>query len=736
MANALTISTAVKISGMQRIQVLMPLPLAGTYDYKIPANANYPLGTFVYVPLGNRLVAGVVWGHKNEGEIDEKRLKIVNGAVDVPAMPESVRRFVDWVADYTLSPPGAVLRMVMSVPKALDPPRSIVGVSLSSQSTDFRITSSRKKVLDFLADGCPRALKEISKEAGVSDGVIKGLLNVGALEKIALPINAYFPSPNPNHAGPTLSLFQKTAAKKLICGVQDKKFSVSLLDGVTGSGKTEVYFEAVAETLRLGRQVLVLIPEIALSAQWLERFQFRFGVRPIEWHSDLGQADRRNSWRGISESKVDVVVGARSALFLPFDRLGLIIVDEEHDGSFKQSDGVLYNARDMSVVRGKLEDCPVVLASATPSLESITNVRRGMYKHLVLPKRYAGASLPKIEIVDLRRHSLPRNNWLSQPLRDAVRDNIRVKQQSLLFLNRRGYAPLSICRACGYRLNCPNCSAWLVEHRFLGRLECHHCGFGMRKPNSCPDCGTEGALAACGPGVERLLEEVHGLFPDARVGLMTSDTVHGPDSAAKIFEKVHKHEIDILIGTQLVAKGHHFPLLTLVGVVDADLGLNGADLRAAERTYQVLHQVSGRAGRAEQPGRVFLQTYQPEHPVMLALVKGDRDSFIAEEIALRKEGVWPPFGRLVALILSGSKANQVHAIAKKIARAAPNDPAIRVLGPAPAPLAKLRGKHRWRLLVKTTRSVRVQYILISWLSAVKIPKNVRLYVDVDPQSFL
>ena len=736
MAEPHTTSTAGKNTGMQRIQVLIPLPLSGVYDYKVLGGVKIPLGTFVYVPLGKRIVVGVVWGYSSHGMVCEDRLKRVDGTVDVQPLPDSVRRFVNWVADYTLSPPGAVLRMVMCVPKALERPKPRVGFSLSNEPTNFLMTAARKRVLDLMKGGCPRTAGELVREARVSSGVIRGLCDLGALEKAELSPDVHFPSPDPDCPGPKLSELQTFAADKLIGGINDKKFSVTLLDGVTGSGKTEVYFEAIAETLRHGRQVLVLLPEIALSAQWLTRFESRFGAAPVEWHSDLGQADRRHRWRGISEGSIRVVVGARSALFLPFDRLGMIVIDEEHDGSFKQSDGVLYNARDMAVVRAKLEGCLAVLVSATPSLESMVNVKRGMYRHLVLPERHAGASMPKVEMIDLRLCSLPRQGWLSPPLQDSLRANLKANEQSLLFLNRRGYAPLTICRACGFRFNCPNCSAWLVEHRFAGRLNCHHCGFEMQMPDSCPDCGTNGVLAACGPGVERLLEEVLNLLPDARVGLMTSDTIRGPGSAAKIVERVHKREIDILIGTQLVAKGHHFPMLTLVGVVDADLGLNGGDLRAAERTYQMLHQVSGRAGRAECAGRVLLQTYQPEHPVMRALAAGDRDSFIAGETALRKEGVWPPFGKLVALILSGHQGDQVKATAFNVARSAPDDTAIRVLGPAPAPLAMLRGKHRWRLLVKTTRSVKVQNVLSSWLSKVKIPNAVRLHVDIDPQSFL
>jgi primosomal protein N' (replication factor Y) len=723
-------------AGHRRYQVLLPLPLAGAYDYGAPPDAETPLGSFVYVPLGGRMATGVVWAEGGENGVDEARLKDIESVLDAPALPESVRRFVDWVADYTVSPPGSVLRMAMSAPQALNPPAPRTAFALAADQPEIRMTAARKRVLDVLADGPAMMAAELAREAGVGTGVVRGLADAGVLDRVLLPGDLRYPAPDPDTPGPDLSDAQAGAAQELVAEVEETTFAVTLLDGVTGSGKTEVYFEAVATALRAGRQVLVLLPEIALSAQWLQRFAQRFGAMPGEWHSELSQADRRRTWRGVAESKLDVVVGARSALFLPFDRLGLIVVDEEHDPSYKQGEGVAYNARDMAVVRGRIAECPVILASATPALETMVNVERGRYRRIVLPDRYGGASLPEIEVVDLRRDAPPRQSWLSPPVREAVLENLASGEQTLLFLNRRGYAPLTLCRACGHRLQCPNCTAWLVEHRFLGRLDCHHCGYSMAYPEHCPACDAEGTMAACGPGVERLLEEVTVLAPDARIGLMTSDTVRGPGSAAELVEQIHNHEIDILIGTQLVAKGHHFPKLTLVGVVDADLGLNGGDLRAAERTYQLLHQVSGRAGRADHKGRVLLQTYQPEHPVMQALASGDRDRFLAEETELREAGVWPPFGRLAAIILSGHDGAQVEQVAHEIARAAPVDPAIRVLGPAPAPLAMLRGRHRWRLLVKTTRSVRIQEQLRVWLAKLKIPGAVRLRVDIDPYSFL
>jgi primosomal protein N' (replication factor Y) len=513
-------------------------------------------------------------------------------------------------------------------------------------------------------------------------------------------------------------------------------FSVQVVDGVAGSGKTEVYFDTIAETLRQGRQALVLLPEIALGAQWLSRFAARFGAEPRQWHSDLTRSYRRQAWREIAEGRARIVIGARSALFLPFPDLGLIVVDEEHDPAFKQEEGVIYHARDMAVVRAQLGDIPAALVSATPSLETVINIRRGRYTRIHLPARHAEGDLPEIEVLDMRRDSPPRGSWLSPSLHSALNETLAAGNQSLLFLNRRGYAPLTLCRACGHRMRCPNCTAWLVEHRWSERLHCHHCDYRTRIPQQCPACEATGSLVGCGPGVERVAEEVARTFPDARYAIATSDTITGPEAATGLVRSIEGHEIDIVIGTQILAKGYHFPLLTLVGVIDADLGLAGGDLRAAERTYQLLSQVSGRAGRAERPGRVLVQTYMPTHPVIAALAAGDRDGFIAAEAEARKEAGMPPFGRLAALIVSGVDEQAVDATAQALARASPSGGDIRVLGPAPAPLALLRGRHRRRLLLQAASHVKVPATVRAWLAGVQIPHAVRVQIDIDPYSFL
>ena len=729
----------------RRVKVLLPLPLDGAYDYGAPPELPVEAGDFVLVPLGRREEIGVVWGEGDRGPaaIAESRLKDVQHRFDLPPLPEVARRFVDWVAHYTLNPPGVVLRMAMSVSAAFEPPRPIVAYRLGGglPPEGFKLTPQRLRVLELAKAGPPRSLVELAREAGVGTTVARALADAGMLEAVTLPGSLPPAMPDGLRPGPALSADQQAAADDLRARVESGKYSAALLDGVTGSGKTEVYFEAVAAALRAGRQALVMLPEIALTAPWLGRFEQRFGAPPVEWHSELSAKQRRLNWRAAGDGSAKVVVGARSALFLPYPNLGLIVVDEEHDGAFKQEEGVIYHARDMAVVRAHLGGFPIVLSSATPSLESSVNADTGRYSRLHLPARHGGAELPKIEAIDLRRHRPPSQRWLSPPLRDALTETLAQGEQAMLFLNRRGYAPLTLCRACGHRLECPRCSAWLVEHRLIRQLQCHHCGYAVKAPETCPACGAAGELAACGPGVERLSEEVAELYPKARVSVMASDTITGPLAAGEFVRAVTEREIDIVIGTQIVAKGHHFPFLTLVGVVDGDLGLSGGDLRAAERSFQLLYQVAGRAGRAERPGRVLVQTADPAHPVMQALVAGDRDRFLAAEAADRKRHHMPPFGRLVALIVSAGDPAHADATARALARTAPRGGAlggdgVEVLGPSEAPLRLLRGRHRRRLLLKAPRGMDVQSLLLDWLAQVPVTGDARVQVDIDPYSFM
>lgn len=728
----------------ERVAVLLPLALPAAYDYRVPLEMRIEDGAFVEVPLGPRRLTGVVWG-PGEGEIDAARVKEILHRCNAPPLGACARRFIDWVAAYTVQPRGAVLRMVMSVPEALHPLKAIPRYALPQTeaaspppSGGIRITPARARVLALLDDGRARSATDLAREAGVSAGIIRTMATAGLIAAVVEPAAAMDGDASPPAAsppGPALSADQALAADRLRAAVAGG-FSVTLVDGVPGSGKTEVYFEAIVAALAAGGQVLVLLPEIALGAQWLARFRARFGADPHPWHSDLGRAERRRTWRQVAEGRARVVVGARSALFLPFAALSLIVIDEEHDASFKQEDGVPYNARDMAVVRARLGGIPLCLVSATPSLETVVNVRAGRYESVLLPARHGGAAMPAVELVDLRRDRPARGAWLSPALQAGIAGSVQDGAQALLFLNRRGYAPLTVCRACGHRLACDWCSAWLVEHRLAGRMICHHCGHGSPLPEACPACGAGETLAACGPGVERLAEEVARVFPEARVALATSDTLPGPAATADLVRRMEDREIDIVIGTQIIAKGYHFPHLTLVGVVDADLGLAGGDLRAGERTFQLLYQAAGRAGRGGRPGRALVQTTMPHHPVMAALASGDRNRFLAAEEAARREAEMPPFGRLAALIVSGSDTAAVEAAAGALADRAPNQDGVRVFGPAPAPIALLRGRHRRRLLLHAARTVAVPPLVRRWLAATRLPGTVRVQVDIDPYSFL
>jgi primosomal protein N' (replication factor Y) len=715
------------------VDVLLPVALDRVWSYRVPEGLALAPGDVVALPFGAKESVGVVWGASPVDPKLDNRLKEIAGKLDVAPLGPKLRQFVDWVSTYTLGARGMVLRSALRFGEDLGVERVSYAVRLAGPPPR-RMTEARTRVLDLLADGLARSKSDVADEAGVSPSVVDGLVDAGTLETLARAPEPVMARPDPDFAPPELTPEQAQAAQDL-AGAVGRGFSVALLDGVTGSGKTAVYFEAVAAALRAGRQVLVLMPEIALTAQALDRFTERFAVKPAAWHSDLGTRRRAKTWKAVAAGEVAVVCGARSSLFLPFRDLGLIVVDEEHDAAYKQEDGVHYHARDMAVVRGRIEQVPVVLASATPSLETEVNARSGRYRRLRLPDRFGGAP-PVLRAIDLRRHAPPKGRWLSDPLVSAMAATLKEGRQSLLFLNRRGFAPLTLCKTCGHRIDCPNCDAWLVEHRFRRRLVCHQCGFAMPKPDACPSCEAVDPFVPVGPGVERLAEEVAALLPEARTLVLSSDTATGPVRLSEELRRVADGDFDVIIGTQIVAKGHHFPLLSLVGVVDADFGLGHGDPRAAERTFQLLHQVVGRAGREGTGGRGLIQTHMPDHPVLRAILNGDRDAFYDTEIAARERVSLPPFGRLAALVVSGPHAPLAEAYAKKIASLAPADPALRVLGPAEAPLALMRGRYRYRILAKAPRGFDLSGLVRRWSTAFPPAKGgIQVEIDIDPQSF-
>ncbi len=719
----------------QVVPVLVPMPAERAYSYAVPEGMTVEPGSIVQVPLGPRQVAGIVWDGDG-GDVDPKKLRPITLAFDCPPVSADMRRFVDWVSAYTLSAPGMVARMVLRAPAAFDPEPPLEGLRVTDLRPD-RLTTAREKVLAHAGDGMAWTRSGLAHAAGVSMTVIDGLREQGVFETVLIPPRPVVPLPDPTYGASSLSPEQQDIADRLRARVRDDAYSVTLLDGVTGSGKTEVYFEAIAEAVAAGRQVMVLVPEIALTEAFLERFHDRFGAKPAPWHSDLAPRMRERVWRQVAEGAVQVVAGARSALFLPFRDLGLIVVDEEHDPAYKQEDRVFYNARDMAVLRGHIGNFPVILASATPSIESRVNAEAGRYHREVLSARFAEATLPDLSAIDMRRSPPTRGGFLSPKLLQPMREALERGEQSLLFLNRRGYAPLTLCRVCGHRFECPSCSAWLVEHRFRGQLLCHHCGHSETRPEACPSCGTLDHLVACGPGIERVAEEVVEHFPDARTIVLSSDMLGGVKRMRLELEAIAKGEADIVIGTQLVAKGHNFPNMTLVGIVDADLGLSNGDPRAAERTFQLLSQVTGRAGRFGKKSRGIIQTFQPDHPVMRALVSGDAESFYDREISERERAQLPPYGRLAGIIVSAATRREAEDHARALRRAAPEAAGIHVLGPADAPMALLGGRHRMRLLVQTDRRADLQGFIRAMLKAAPPARgSVRVQVDIDPQSFL
>jgi primosomal protein N' (replication factor Y) (superfamily II helicase) len=714
-----------------RAGVLLPLPLVGPYDYALPEGVTARRGELVVAPLGGRTLIGVVWA-KAEGSVAAEKLRMA--APMGARLPESLCDFIDWVARYTLSAPGAVLAQALRARDAFAPAGPRRALILGAVKPE-RLTPARQRVLALMEDGLARMPADIAERAGVGGGVAKALTKLGALSWVELPEFDRCPEAVSDFDAVKLSPDQLRAAEHLRDAVKKHEFSAALLDGVTGSGKTEVYFEAVAEAIDDGRQTLILLPEIALTVQFLDRFAARFGCRPLEWHSDLSMRERRRVYRAVMAGEAQVVVGARSALFLPFSKLGLIVVDEEHEQAYKQEEGVIYHARDMAVVRARIEHCPVVLASATPSLETFINAKSSRYDWLKLAHRHGAAEMPEVRLVDMRTARGAPGEFLSPPLREALKTTLAAGEQALLFLNRRGYAPLTLCTICGHKETCCNCSAWMVEHRYRKRLVCHHCGYETAVPARCPQCKAENAFIACGPGVERVEEEFRAAFPEARVAIASSDTLLGPAQTQAVIRALAAGETDVVIGTQIVAKGHHFPQLTLAGIIDADLGGGAGDPRAAERSLQLLHQVAGRSGRGERPGLVLIQTRNPGDPVMRALSDHSRDAFLEEEAAARERVGAPPFGRLAALVLSGADALRVHETGRELAAVAPRAKGVAVWGPAPAFYQLLRGKTRERLLVQAEKTIDIQSYVRAWLSAVRIPSSVRLAIDIDPISF-
>ena len=713
-------------------QILFPVNVPGAFDYAIPPGLDVNIGEYVFAPIGQQMKLGVVWDIvEDDGSRTLKDIAQVKAATP---LSRAMISFVNWTATYNCVSPGLVLRMVVRSYKALDP-SPLVTQYRPSGNLPAKMTPSRQQILD-LGGPFPARASEIAERAGVSAGVVRGFEAAGGLTAQSLPVDAPFDIPDAGFGGMDLTPVQDRAGRELAAQVAQREFNVSLLDGVTGSGKTEVYFEAVAEAIKDGGQALILVPEIALTQAGLSRFKNRFGAEPAAWYSALGDAARRRTWREVAQGRAQLVVGARSALYLPYPNLRLIVVDEEHDTSYKQEEGVIYNARDMAVVRAKIAKHAVVLASATPSLESLVNARSGRYAHILLPERPGAITLPKVDLVDLKDDVPEKGDFLSAPLIGATREVLDRGEQAMLFLNRRGYAPLIICRTCGEKLKSPDTDSWLVAHQRTGRAVCHMTGFSMRMPKLCPECKAEESLTPVGPGVERVAEEAARHFPDARIEILSSDTSGNPEELRARMARMESGEIDVLVGTQMVVKGHNFPRLTFVGVIDGDMSLAGGDPRAGERTYQTLVQVAGRAGRADKPGHALIQTHQPEHEALAALAAGDREAFISAELAMRDALGLPPYGKLAGVIISGPDLKKTEALAKKFVTLAPRAEGIDILGPSEPAIGRLRGRFRRRILVRCDANVNLSAYMTAWRARMKVPHKMKLHIDIDPQSFM
>ena len=720
----------------QVVTVLTAQPInGGLLDY-IVSNEPVRLGQFVEITIGSRFCVGVVWSGASTKIISTK-LKYINRILDIPLMSKDFKKFIFEVTRYTVNPLNRIFKLSLG---ALDLKQSAKGKKFYKAANRelTRGSSKRQKVIKFLSKSPARlfTMNELTSSLGVSTGLIYALEKLGNIDKVF--INESLPYEECKvKFSQTLSKEQKLASDKLCALVRKKTYNTTLLLGVTGSGKTEVYLDAISQALEQGRQVLVLVPEIALSIDFVKRVIARYQSKPGEWHSGVQKKERLRLYKAVARNDVQLVIGARSALFLPFADLGLIIVDEEHDSSYKQEDGITYNARDMAVMRGSILRAQVILASATPSLETWVNTQNGKYGRIILSERYGKVTLPEVKVVDLRNQNVPKGRFISSALHAEINRTINDHQQVLLFLNRRGYAPVTICQSCGFQLECKCCDSKLVQHRFKNRLICHQCGASDAIPTTCPNCSTDGQLKPVGPGVEKLAEECVLLFPDAKIEILSSDSIGNVSNLQEKFSRLASGDIDIIIGTQLVSKGHNFPDLTLVGVIDADLGLQGSDLRAAEKTFQSLRQVSGRAGRYKKAGRALIQTYSPDHPVILALTEGNDEVFWSLEAEARRKAQAPPFGRMVALVLSGSSEKLLFDLGNRLVRAWLNlyQGDAKIFGPALAPVGKIRKKYRVRLLIKCSKDNNIQSKIQKWLFRVTVPRSIKILIDVDPQNF-
>ncbi len=716
------------------ILVYLPLNLPLIYSYIVPPTLILAKGDIVLVPLRNRQVYGIVFKETTEISFTREKLKpVISKSSYFQPLKEEMLKFLELFAKYNMVNFGSVLKMVINI-AGIDFTSLYEVISINNDKiSQLKLTKARQQLLSVIENEGKIEKKDLLHKANVGKAVLDKLILDDFLNVENFAVVSDFQK-NITYRNDLLSEQQKEVVATIKNCFSSNSYVAALLEGLPGSGKTEVYFDILNSYIKLGKQVLILLPEIGLSTQIVDRFKLRFGVDPYVWHSDITKKNKQDAYLAASNGNLKVVIGARSALFLPFNNLGLIIVDEEHDSSYKQEDNVIYNARDMAVLRAKIYDAHILLCSATPSLESINNVNKSKYGYAKLQGRYNKMDMPNFQIIDMKKEKLKYGCSISDTLINKIHQTLEKKEQVLLFINRRGYASCFFCKSCNEKATCKNCSTSLVEHRSRGKLVCHFCGYNIKIHNTCNHCHEKDQMISIGVGIEKVYEEVKVIFPDKRIISISSDTITSHKKAREIVESINRQEYDILIGTQIISKGYNFPFLTLVGIIDADFTYD-LDLKSNEKAWQILYQVAGRSGRDKLKGEVILQTYNPNNKILQHLVRGNYADFVKEEFSLRAQLNFPPFGKLAAIIISCKNQQQLDSFANELYLNIPKEKDYDILGPVNAPIYFLRSKYRKRFLIKTSMDKNIQKILHQWLLNLHIPSYIKLQIDIDPISF-
>lgn len=720
-------------------QILLPIIFDKSFSYYVNDAFNIEVGDVVLVNFMNRNCYGIVTKVEEELEKSNFKMKTILAKDDELKISPNLIKLIEFAASYNLAPKGLFLKLAISIlnsSKIKENSQVFCKIN-KNPPQNVKITPKRQEIIDLFGKKSEILLSEIVNLAKTSSSTVNSLVKNGILTKEIKKIaqkREKFPEIEPNlFKLKELSSDQQNAADFLNKKIAQNQHSVTLVDGVTGSGKTEIYFNVISKILKeKSGQILILLPEIILVNQLIKRFENIFNFKPQIWHSKINNNQKRDIFYALNNGEIEILISTRSAIFLPFSNLKLIIIDEEHEASFKQEDIVNYHGRDMAIARAKFENIPVILSSATPSLETFVNAKSGKYEHLILKSKFFNNKKTQIELVDMKNSDLEKGCFISKELEKEMQNCLENKKQILLFLNRRGYAPLTLCKSCGHKISCKDCSSYMSYHQSLNKLICHHCGSESKFNIACENCEEEDSFVTLGAGVERIHEEVKSLFPLSKTALMTSDSLNNQEESTKIIEKIINNEVDVIIGTQIIAKGHHFPNLSLVGIIDGDSSFNNANLRAGEKSFQLLTQVIGRAGREKHPAKIFLQSYNINNLVFKYIIEQNRDDFFNLEIQNRQIMQMPPFGKMIAIIFISKNEDLAINCGKMIVSHFPNQENIEIFGPAPMPISKIRKNYYYRVLVKSDKKLNIQKLINNIISSFKTPNQVRIKIDVDP----